>query len=94
MILPTIVLAQSGERKKLESERKNLVKEINYIQKLLNENKGSKSNTVSELKTIERKIYKRERLIKTIVKEIKLLDKHEIRHLGKLRWTTRQNSSR
>jgi septal ring factor EnvC (AmiA/AmiB activator) len=73
--IPLFMGAQSNERVKLEKERKKLEKEISYIQKLLNENKGNKSATIGALKTIERKIYKRERLIKTIVREIKLLDK-------------------
>ena len=75
VLLPSILFAQSTERNKLEKERKKLEKEIKYIHSLLNENKGNKTATISELKTIEKKIYKRERLIKTIVKEIKLLDK-------------------
>ena len=75
VFLPSILFAQSTERNKLEKERKKLEKEIKYIHGLLSENSGNKTATISELKTIEKKIYKRERLIKTIVKEIKLLDK-------------------
>ena len=73
-LLPSLLSGQSSERVKLETERKKLTKEIAYIQKLLNENKGSKSATLGALRVIESKIYKRERLIKTIVKEIKILD--------------------
>ena len=75
VFLPSIFFAQSTERSRLEKQRKKLEKEITYIHTLLSENKGNKTATLSELKTIERKIYKRERLIKTFVKEIKLLDK-------------------
>ncbi len=75
VFLPSILFAQSTERNKLEKERKKLEKKIKYIHGLLSENSGNKTATISELKTIEKKIYKRERLIKTIVKEIKLLDK-------------------
>ena len=75
VFLPSILFAQSTERNKLEKERKKLEKEIKYIHGLLSENSGNKTATISELKTIVKKIYKRERLIKTIVKEIKLLDK-------------------
>ena len=45
-LLPSLLSGQSNERVKLEAERKKLTKEIAYIQKLLNENKGSKSATL------------------------------------------------
>lgn len=67
--------AQKGNKKELENKKKQLQKEIEYTNQLLNETKKNKKLSLNQLVTLNKKISIREELISTINSEINLLDR-------------------
>jgi septal ring factor EnvC (AmiA/AmiB activator) len=84
-----ITLPAQQSKNELEKKRKKIENEIAYTNKLLEETRKSKQNTLSELRLINSKINKRNELIATIKKEAYLLDieisttKNSIKYLNK-----------
>jgi septal ring factor EnvC (AmiA/AmiB activator) len=72
----SISFAQQKETKnELENKKKQLQKDIEYTNELLNETKKNKKLSLNQLVTLNKKISAREELINTINREIALLDK-------------------
>ena len=71
-----LAMALSAQQSKteLEQKRKKIEGEIAYTNKLLEETRKSKQNTLSELRLINSKLNNRNELIATIKKEAYLLD--------------------
>jgi septal ring factor EnvC (AmiA/AmiB activator) len=69
----SIVFGQSQKRKELEKQKSNLVKDIEYKNKLLEQTKKQKQSTLNDLVLINKKINERQQLITTIRTEINLL---------------------
>lgn len=61
-------------RKYLENKKKELQEEIEYTNKLLDETKKNKRNSLNQLITLNKKISAREELISTINREIAILN--------------------
>ena len=76
-------------RGELEKKRKKIENEISYTNKLLEETRKYKANTISELRLINNKLNKRNELVATVKKEVYLLDneisstKNSIKNLNK-----------
>ncbi len=73
-----LVLAISGfgqTAKELEEKKKRLQDDIKYTNKLLDETESSKKNSLNQLRLLGTKIEMRQELIKTISKEVKLIDR-------------------
>ncbi len=68
-------LAQKQTKKDLENKKKQLQKEIEYTNQLLNETKKNKKLSLNQLVTLNKKISAREELIATINSEISVLNK-------------------
>jgi len=66
--------AQKQTKKYLEHKKKELQEEIQYTNKLLDETKKNKRNSLNQLITLNRKITTRQELISTINGEIGLLN--------------------
>lgn len=66
--------AQKQTKKDLENKKKQLQKEIEYTNQLLNETKKSKKLSLNQLVTLNKKISAREELITTINSEIRALN--------------------
>ncbi len=58
----------------LQKKKKELEKNINYTNSLLTETKRNKDASINQLATLKNKIVLRQRLIRTINKEIRLID--------------------
>jgi murein hydrolase activator len=70
-----VVYAQKNQsRKDLENKKKELQKEIEYTNQLLDETKKNKRNSLNQLITLNKKISIREELISTINREIAILN--------------------
>ena len=76
LISNSYIFAQKGNKKELENKKKQLQKEIEYTNQLLNETKKNKKLSLNQLVTLNKKISIREELISTINSEIGLLDRH------------------
>jgi septal ring factor EnvC (AmiA/AmiB activator) len=75
LLSPTVVFGQKQQsRKYLESKKKELQKEIEYTNQLLDETKKNKRNSLNQLVTLNKKISVREELIYTINGELSLLN--------------------
>ena len=69
------VIAQDNlSRDDLQKETQAIRKEIDELNKLLEQTKKNKKNSLGQLAVIHSKIAKREALIKGIAKQVKLLD--------------------
>jgi len=66
--------AQKQTKKYLEHKKKELQEEIEYTNKLLDETKKNKRNSLNQLITLNRKISTRQELISTINGEINILN--------------------
>jgi len=67
--------AQKTDKKELEERKKDLQKEIDYTNQLLNETKRNKKISLNQLVTLNKRITVREELINTISYEIGLINK-------------------
>ncbi len=67
--------AQAQNKAELESEKKQLLQDINFTNKLLNETEANKKNTLNELNLLRSKINKRQKLINTIFHEAEIIEK-------------------
>jgi septal ring factor EnvC (AmiA/AmiB activator) len=75
LLLATLtVSAQSVRTRELEKQRKTLMTEINNTSKLLNENKKSISNLLSNLHLVSQQIKARKQLVEVLEKEIAVLN--------------------
>ncbi len=61
--------------KELEEKKKRLQDDIKYTNKLLDETENSKKKSLNQLRLLGTKIEMRQELIKTISKEVKLIDR-------------------
>lgn len=59
----------------LEQKKKQLLKDIQYTNQLLNETAKNRETTMSQLELINTKIRKRQELINAIVRETKMLQR-------------------
>ena len=65
-----------GQNKaELENQKKQLLKDIEFTNKLLNETAANKKATLNELNLLSSKINKRQQLINTILREVELVQK-------------------
>lgn len=67
--------AQVNEKETLQQKKTEIEKEIEYTSKLLEETQKNKQSSMNELAVINRKINRREELIKTISDELVVLDR-------------------
>jgi murein hydrolase activator len=74
LVLPALAFAQ--KKNELESKKKNLQKEIQVTESLLNETKQHKKISLNQLVTLNQKITMREELIRAISQEIRIIQKH------------------
>ncbi|MCD4773054.1 MAG: peptidoglycan DD-metalloendopeptidase family protein, partial [Bacteroidales bacterium] len=75
-LLATNSLYSQDKKEKLEEEKNRIEKEIQYTNKLLNETKRSKKNSLNQLIILNKKIKTREKLVSTINHEMNNLDKN------------------
>lgn len=73
LLLSTLTFGQSKEE--LEKQKKQLLQDIEFTNKLLNETAENKKATLSELNLLSSKINKRQELINTILREIDIIEK-------------------
>lgn len=73
-LFATNSLYSQDKKEKLKEEKERIEKEIQYTNKLLNETKRSKKNSLNQLIILNRKIKIREKLVSTINHEINNLD--------------------
>ncbi len=69
-----IVLFAQQTKTELEKKRKKIEADIDYTNKLLDETRKSKQNTLNEIKLINNKLLSRSELVATLKKETYLLD--------------------
>ena len=62
-------------KSELEKQKLELLRDIEFTNKLLNETETNKKVTLNELNLISSKIHKRQRLINTILREVELIGK-------------------
>lgn len=67
-------LCSQSKKQKLKEEKVRIEKEIEYTNKLLNETKRSKKNSLNQLIILNKKISNREKLVSTINHEMNNLD--------------------
>lgn len=78
LVICHLLLVVSGfaqTAKELEEKKKQLQDDIKYTNKLLDETETSKKKSLNQLRLLGTKIEMRQELIKTISKEVKLIDK-------------------
>ncbi len=68
-------LEQNSKREKLEIEKSKIEAEIELMNKLLNDTRNKKENTVNEYKLLNRKINSRNNIIEKLNKEISIINK-------------------
>ncbi len=88
IISTSISFAQQKETKsELENKKRQLQKDIDYTNELLNETKKNKKRSLNQLVTLNKKIDDREKLIATINSQIAIIDKEvkeKNKHIQKL----------
>ncbi len=72
LCLPGLLVAQKT-KKELESKKKKLQEDIEYLNKLLEKTTNSKESSLGELMTVNRKINLQEQVIETFTKEIEII---------------------
>jgi len=72
LMLPVLGLAQ--DKGELEKQKQQLLKDIEYTNKLLKETESNKKATLSELNLLSSKINTRQKLINTILREVDLIE--------------------
>ncbi|MDP6908550.1 MAG: peptidase M23, partial [Flavobacteriales bacterium] len=70
----TVPYAVAQNKAELEKQKQQLLKDIDFTNKLLNETEASKKNTLNELNLLRSKINKRQELINTILRETELIE--------------------
>lgn len=70
----SLVSFGQSEKERLEKERSRLEKKIAYTQKLIKDTKGAKENTINELVVLRQQIRNREKLIRNLNSETRILD--------------------
>jgi septal ring factor EnvC (AmiA/AmiB activator) len=73
LCLPGLVMAQKT-KKELESKKKKLQEDIEYLNKLLEKTTNSKESSLGVLMTVNQKINLQEEVIETVSKEIEILN--------------------
>jgi septal ring factor EnvC (AmiA/AmiB activator) len=63
-------VAIGQNKNELESQKKQLLRDIEFTNKLLNETEANKKATLGELNLLSSKINKRQQLINTILREV------------------------
>jgi murein hydrolase activator len=74
LLLITSVAFSQKDRAKLEQDKKKVEQEIEYTNKLLEQTRQTKENSLNEVVILNRKIGKREELINTINNEVQLVE--------------------
>lgn len=69
--------AQSEKRQKLEAQKVRLMDEIELANRILKETQTGRENSLGLIQTVQQKLRLRERLIRTLDKEIELLGEEE-----------------
>ncbi|HTA27388.1 MAG TPA: peptidase M23, partial [Bacteroidia bacterium] len=72
LCLPGLLMAQKT-KKELESKKKKLQDDIEYLNKLLEQTTNNKESSLGRLMTVNRKISLQEQVIETVTKEIEIL---------------------
>ncbi len=68
---------QSKKRQELEAQKVRLMDEIELANRILSETQRDRKNSLASIATVEQKIKLRERLIRTMRREIKLIEEDE-----------------
>ncbi|HNQ82815.1 MAG TPA: peptidoglycan DD-metalloendopeptidase family protein [Bacteroidales bacterium] len=74
LIMPFTVAFAQKDRTKLEQDKKKIEEEIEYTNKLLDQTRQTRQNSLNEVVILNKKISQREQLINTISSEIGLVD--------------------
>ncbi len=77
MPLHTFSVLQVNDRNELLKRKRKIEQEIELTNKLLEDTRGKKENTVNEFKLISRKIYNRNRIIKELNREIEEIEREK-----------------
>jgi septal ring factor EnvC (AmiA/AmiB activator) len=72
LVLPIVGFAQ--DKGELEKQKQQLLKDIEFTNKLLKETESNKKATLSELNLLSSKINTRQKLINTILREVDLIE--------------------
>ena len=73
LLILSSVLAFGQSKSDLEKQKKQLLNDIEFTNKLLNETEANKKATLGELNLLSSKINKRQELINTILREVDLI---------------------
>ena len=68
------ISVQAQKKTDLEKQKKQLLQDIQFTNKLLNETEEDKKHTLNELSLLRSKINKRQELINTILRETELIN--------------------
>lgn len=74
VILVSTIGAFGQSKSELEKQKKQLLQDIEFTNKLLNETEENKKATLNELNLLSSKINKRQELINTILREVELIE--------------------
>jgi murein DD-endopeptidase MepM/ murein hydrolase activator NlpD len=77
LLLPWASFAQSDQRRALEAEKTRLLDEIELANRILAETKQDKAASLGNIETVQQKIRLREKLIRTLDKEVEFIDLEE-----------------
>jgi len=70
-------MAQSKKRQELEARKVRIMDEIELANRILAETKKDRSNTLGTIETVQQKIKLREKLIRTLDREVELMEEEE-----------------
>lgn len=76
MFVGSSLLAIAQDKNELEQQKKQLLKDIEFTNKLLSETEQNKKATLGELNLINTKINKRQELINTIHREVGIIERN------------------
>lgn len=74
VMLISMMTAFGQSKSELEKQKQQLLQDIEFTNKLLNETAQNKKTTLSELNLLSSKINKRQELINTILREVELIE--------------------
>jgi septal ring factor EnvC (AmiA/AmiB activator) len=77
LALASSLQAQESERQKLEAQKIKLLDEIELANRILEETQKDKANSLGTIETVQQKLKLRGRLIRTLDREIELLNEEE-----------------
>tara|TARA_R110001592_G_scaffold219477_1_gene473712 strand:- start:95884 stop:97239 length:1356 start_codon:yes stop_codon:yes gene_type:complete len=77
LALSLSVQGQETERQKLESQKIKLLDEIELANRILKETQKDRANSIGNIETVQQKLRLRERLIRTLDREIELIAEEE-----------------